>query len=329
MKSKIFKVIKITLLVVVLAIAGLLIYVKTALPNVGPAPDMKIVSTPEMVARGEYLANHVMVCMDCHSTRDWTKFSGPITGEKLGRGGEVFDQRFGFPGSFVSKNITPFHLKDWTDGEIFRTITTGVNKHGKALFPVMPYKYYAQMDDEDIKAVICYLRSLPPVEQENPESKADFPMNFIVNTIPLKANPGKRPDPSDVLAYGRYMTTAAGCRECHTKQEKGKQVGETFAGGFEFNFGNGKKVISANITPHPTGIAGWTKEYFVKRFKSYTDSGYIPPAVDMAKGEFQSVMPWTMYSGMKTGDLEAIYEYLMTVPAKENVVIKFCDAEKS
>ncbi len=249
MKSKIFKILKITLLVVVLVVAGLLTYVKTALPNVGPAPDMKITATPEMIARGEYLANHVMLCVDCHSTRDWTKFSGPLTTPVRGNGGEAFDQRFGFPGSYVAKNITPFNLGKWTDGEIFRTITTGVNKDGKALFPVMPYKYYAQLDEEDIKSVIAYLRTLPSVESHPAESVPDFPLNFIINTIPTKANLQKRPLPSDSLAYGKYMITASGCRECHTKQVKGKVVGQEFAGGFEFNLGNGKMVTSANITP--------------------------------------------------------------------------------
>lgn len=328
MKSKIFKFIKIALIVLVVGVAGLLTYVKTALPNVGPAPEIKMVSSPEVIARGKYLANHVMVCMDCHSTRDWSKFSGPIKGDKLGCGGELFDQKFGFPGSYVSKNITPFNLGKWTDGEIFKTITTGVTKDNKALFPVMPYKYYAQLDEEDIKAVIAYIRTLAPIEQTNPESVPDFPLNFIINTIPDKANLQKRPDPSNVIAYGKYMTTACACRECHTKQEKGQVVGEEFAGGFEFDLSNGKKVVSPNITPHATGIGAWSKEAFVKRFKAYSDSGYVIPTVDMDKGEFQTVMPWTMYTGMTTQDLEAIYEYLKTQKPVENVVVRFADTKK-
>ncbi len=326
MKSKIFKTIKIGLLILLIGVTALLTYVKTAMPNVGPPPDLKVAENPELIARGQYLANHVMVCMDCHSKRDWSKFSGPIIHEKIGRGGEVFDQKFGFPGRYVSKNITPYNLSKWTDGEIFRTITTGVNKDNKALFPVMPYKYYAQLDEEDIKAVIAYLRTLSPVEQTNPESESDFPLNFIINTIPEKANFQKRPESTNTIAYGKYMTTASGCRECHTKQVKGKVVGEEFAGGFEFNFGNGKKVVSPNITPHASGIGNWTKVSFVKRFKTYTDSGYVIPSVNMDKGEFQTVMPWTMYAGMKTEDLEAIYEYLKTLKPVDNVVVRFADA---
>ena len=62
---------------IVLLIALLLTYVKTMLPAVGEAPNMDIEATPDQLQRGQYLANHVMLCIDCHSTRDWTLFSGP------------------------------------------------------------------------------------------------------------------------------------------------------------------------------------------------------------------------------------------------------------
>jgi len=152
---KIKKLLKWLLIVIVLAIVTLVSFVKFALPNVGAAPDMKVEATPERIARGEYLANHVTVCIDCHSSRDWSKFSGPPIEGTYGKGGELFDQKFGFPGSYTSKNITPANISNWTDGELFRVITTGVDKDGKALFPVMPFHYYGQMDEEDIKCIIA------------------------------------------------------------------------------------------------------------------------------------------------------------------------------
>ncbi len=328
MKRKILKIIAIVFGLLIGGIAILLIYVKVALPDVGPAPDMKITATPEMVKRGEYMANHVTVCMDCHGKRDWSRFSGPMKAGFEGSGGEIFDERYGFPGSFNAKNITPFNLADWTDGEIFRAITTGVNKNGKALFPVMPYKYYGQLDENDIKAVIAYIRTLPSIKSDIPESKADFPMNFIMNIIPKKAALTTRPPTSDTLAYGKYMATAAACIECHTKQVNGKITGEKYAGGFEFSLGNGYIVRSMNITPDSTGIGNWTKEQFINRFKMYTDSSYVLPKVDMAKGDLQSVMPWTMFAGMTTEDLGAIYEYLRTIPPVKNKVVRYTVAQK-
>lgn len=96
MKKKIFRILFIVFIVLILGIGGLLTYLKTALPNVGDAPDLTITSTPELLERGSYLANHVTVCMDCHSGRDWSKFSGPLIPGTLGQGGEIFDQKLGF-----------------------------------------------------------------------------------------------------------------------------------------------------------------------------------------------------------------------------------------
>ena len=110
------------LMIVVIFIAGGMSYVKLALPNVGAASEMKIESTPENIARGEYLANHVTVCIDCHSKRDWTKFSGPPIEGTFGMGGEIFDQKYGFPGAYYAANITPEGISRYTDGELFRVI---------------------------------------------------------------------------------------------------------------------------------------------------------------------------------------------------------------
>jgi len=195
-------------------------------PNVGPPEDITIERTPERIERGQYLANHVMVCMDCHSKRDFSLFSGPIVPGTEGGGGEIFDQNLGFPGRFISPNITPAGISDWTDGELYRAITCGVTKNGEALFPVMPYPNYGKLDPEDIKSIIAYIRTIKPVDVQQEKSKADFPMNIIMRTFPTKASPVKRPDPSDHVAYGEYLVTAASCGDCHTKKEKGKITGE-------------------------------------------------------------------------------------------------------
>ena len=99
------KIIAIVLLLLFIIIAIGISYLKFALPNVSKAPIITIELTPERIAHGKYLANHVTVCMDCHSTRDWNKFSGPITDGTLGKGGEYFGPEFDFPGKFYSKNI--------------------------------------------------------------------------------------------------------------------------------------------------------------------------------------------------------------------------------
>lgn len=304
-----------------LLIITVLTYLTFFLPNVGPPPDFQVEITDEKVEHGKYLANHVMLCMDCHAVRDFSLFAGPPKPETLGAGGEIFDQNIGLPGIFISRNLTPAGLGDWTDGEIFRAITSGVSKDGSALFPIMPYNQYSKLDEEDIHAVIAYLRTLEPVENDLPPSKPDFPINFLINTMPVKAEMQPKPSTNNVTEYGRYMITAGACSDCHTKMERGEYVGEPYAGGNEFTMPDGSVVRSANLTPHETGIGNWTKEQFVARFKVYSDSTYVPRRVE--PGQFQTIMPWPMYTDMKQEDLEAIYEYLRTVPAVENRIELF------
>ena len=128
-----------------------------------------------------------------------------------------------------------------------------MSKDGHPFFPVMPYPNYNRMATEDIYSLIAYLRSIPPQENTPPPSKADFPVNIILHTIPEPAAPTERPEPSEGLAYGAYLVNAAGCGECHTRTEKGKKVGAPFAGGFEFHMPTGSVNRSANITPSTNG----------------------------------------------------------------------------
>ena len=151
-------------------------------------------------------------------------------------------------------------------------------------------------------------------------------MNFILNTIPSKGEPVKRPDPADELANGAYLVNAGGCIECHTYAEKG-QIDRTmaFAGGRAFQMPDGSTVTSSNITPdQETGIGNFSKEAFIQRFKMYADSAYTPPPV--AAGDFNTIMPWTMYATMTTEDLGAIYTFLRTVTPIKNKVEKFTPA---
>lgn len=321
--KKLLKILGIVLLLLVAGVGTLISYALLLLPNVGDAPDLTIERTPQRVERGRYLAHAVASCMDCHSTRDWSKYSGPMVPGTVGKGGEVFDRSFGFPGVYYSRNITPFGIGRYTDGELFRVITTGVTKEGRAMFPVMPYTHYGSMDPEDIYSIIAYLRTIPSIENKIPESISDFPMNIIINTIPQKATPGKLPNPADKINYGAYLVNTAGCNECHTREQRGQIIKELeFSGGREFKMPDGSIFRSSNITPDKqTGIGNWTEEQFVQKFKSYADSNYHPPAV--AKGEFNSLMPWTMYGQMTPTDLAAIYAYLMSVPAQQNAVAKY------
>jgi mono/diheme cytochrome c family protein len=322
----VFKWLGILLGVFILLILVGLSYLHFALPNVGEAPDLKVEITPERVERGRYLANAVTVCMDCHSKRDWSQWAGPIIPGTNGGGGEPFDRKMGFPGDFYSKNITPYGLKDWTDGEIYRAITSGVSKDNEPLFPVMPYHYYGQLDQEDIYAIIAYLRTLPSVENDIPKGDPDFPFSLIMRTIPHKPNHTPKPDPSDSIAYGKYLVTAASCVECHSKFDDKQQIipGTEFGGGRQFPMPGGI-LTTPNITPHATGIGFWSRERFIQSFKQYQDSTYQSPKLGMT--DYNTLMPWVMYSNMTESDLASIYLYLQSLAPIDNEITRFVSHE--
>lgn len=310
--------------IIAIILVALFAYYKISFPAVSQAEDIKIEITEQRLERGKYLFNNVALCGDCHTTRDWSKFTAPIKEEYFASGNfDEFTKTNGFPGDFYASNLTPDNMLSWTDGEILRAVTEGVSKDGRALFPVMPYQNFGKMDKEDIYSIIAYMRTLPSISRETPESKATFPMNIIINTIPQKANFTTIPPKSDKVKYGQYVTNAAGCYDCHTQTKKGKALpGMEFAGGFEFHVATGGIVRSANITPDKsTGIGDWSMEYFVDRFKSYSDSVYTPASV--SPNHFNTWMPWTKYADMETEDLEAIYNYLMSLKAVNNNVKVF------
>lgn len=302
-------------------------YVKWVLPTADPAPNLKVKRSADRLENGRYLAYHVTVCLDCHSKRDWALFSGPMASTEIGAGGEVFNQQMGFPGTFYAPNITPAALRTWSDGEIFRAVTSGVSKERRALFPIMASHRFGKMDREDIYDIIAFIRTLKPVYKKIPPSKPDFPVNFIINTMPQKPNFTKKPNPSDSLRYGAYVINAAGCVECHSQTEKGNIItGTEFGGGMEFKQPAGV-IRSANITFDPnTGIGRWTKEKFVNRFRTYADSSYKPARI--TKNEVNTPMPWSMYGGMKPRDLEAIYVYLKHLKPIQHKVIRFSPPEQ-
>jgi hypothetical protein len=320
-KKKVLRSILIVFCAIALFVICIGTYLKCFLPDI-KLKEIKVEVTPQRVERGRYLANCVLVCVDCHSTRDWSKYSGPITPGTEGNGGEVFDQKMGLPGKYIATNITPYTMAGWSDAEIYRAITSGVGKRNNVIFPIMPFEAYGSLDDEDVFSVIAYLRSMKPVKNDVLFSSSDFPLNFIVNTMAKVGHPTKRPSVKDSLEYGKYITKAASCLDCHTPFEKGSSImAKAYAGGREFPSAGGGSVISSNITfDKKTGIGEWDKEAFISTFKGFDLSGNGARKIE--KGVVNTPMPWTMYAQMDTADLVAIYNYLKSLPPIENKILK-------
>jgi mono/diheme cytochrome c family protein len=281
-------------------------------------------SAKAMIARGEYLAWHVSGCIDCHSQRDYNKFSGVIANGTEGMGGEVFNEIYSIPGVVFAKNITPDTVNGigkWTDEEIIRAITQGINKNGDTLFPIMPYPHYNQMSKDDIYSIIAYLRTLKPNSNKVTERKLFVPLSAVYPPLPSKSPEDNiKPDVLDMVKYGGYLVNIAACMDCHTPMEKGQYVkSKSFSGGFHFNLGR-FKVNSANITPDSlTGIGKWSEEMFLYRFKSYRE----PAMYTSNPGKMNSIMPWSLFSKMDDFDIKAIYRYLRTIPPVNNLVEKY------
>ncbi|PYQ29540.1 MAG: cytochrome C [Acidobacteria bacterium] len=324
------KVVGLVVLVIVALAAIGVSYLSLKKPAQRPASADKIEATPERIARGEYLVRHVSLCLDCHSEHTMA-YALPMKPGREGVGGFVWNQQIGFPGVLAAANLTPdtdTGLGKWTDGEIMRAFREGVDRDGKALFPIMPYGHYREMSDDDAMAIVAYLRTLKPLRYEKPAKKLDVPLNFIEKFIPQPlAGPVTSPDRSDPLKYGKYLTQIGACSECHTPQDdKGRPIpGKEFAGGFEMKT-PWFRVVTANITPHPSTFMGRaTKAEFIGRFRAFANftAETAPPA---PKGK-NTLMPWIELSGMTDEDLGAIYDYLKTVKPVDNPVNSFPDAK--
>ncbi len=283
--------------------------------------DSKEDSVKNVLARGEYLAHYVTQCMDCHSIRDTGRFSLPVVpGTEGGGSGFPFGKNEGVPGEVTPPNITPFALKDWTDEELIRAITRGVNKKGDTLFPIMPYHHYSKMTKSDILSIVAYVRSLKPIERTTAARKLEIPISMLGPLPDGNLDNNVMPDASDKVKYGEYLVNAAVCSACHTPMgPQGPDFSKLFAGGFVFDL-RIFKVAVANITPDTaTGIGSWTEKMFVEKFKNNASD----EVVNRHPGRENSIMPWGMYGKMKEDDLKAIYAYLRTVKPINNKVEKY------
>lgn len=277
-----------------------------------------------MIERGKYLANNVCGCIDCHSQRDYNKFSGLIVPGTEGMGGEVFNEIYSIPGVVFARNITPdttHGIGKWTDEEIARAITRGINRKGDTLYTIMPYRHYNQMSKDDIYSIIAYLHTLKPNSNKVTDRLLTIPMNTVypeLKSASLEKN--ENPDTSNLIGYGAYIVNSAACIDCHTPMENGKYVmSKAFSGGFTFNMGS-FKASSGNITPDSTtGIGKWTEEMFLEKFKTCRD----PAKYTGNPGKNNSIMPWSLFSNMADHDIKAIYAYLRTVTPVKNLVEKY------
>jgi mono/diheme cytochrome c family protein len=320
------KLIPVVLLIIVVLSGLAYLYIRYTLPKVPPIPEIVINhQDSSLLKRGEYLAEHVSICVDCHSLRNVNYFSWPFIESQKGAGGPFLSQKLGytFPGESFTPNITPANLGSWSDGEVYRLLTTGIDKDGKTINHAMPFQNFSHLDPTDAKAIIAYIRTLPAIKNSPAGvTKINFFHSLYNRTISREVKPIYLNSLKTAIDSGHYLVTIASCNDCHTPK-KWLEINDTsrlLSGGLEFPLPTGGFVHSANLTPDESGLESWTEATFIKKFKSYQDSGTI---YKVSPNSYNSLMPWSDYDAIKENDLKAIYAYLRSIRPVYNPVVVF------
>jgi mono/diheme cytochrome c family protein len=281
-----------------------------------PLTNVKFEANEKRIERGEYLANGILMCMTCHSPRDTTKPGFPAIESKKGSGVILYDTE---EGRLVAPNITPDKetgAGTWTDDMFARAIREGVGHDGRALSLPMYWGSFRELSDEDLASVIVYLRTIPAVKNKLPKRRLSAEREKRLQGRPRPPLTSvETPDLSNLLTRGRYYIKTADCVGCHSG---GKRLPGLFAGGSKLENYYGwarlwkedtSYVFSTNITPHETGLKGWTPELFINVIRT-GKGGVLAPR-----------MPWVAYKNMTDEDLTAILMALQKLhPVNHKVV---------
>jgi len=278
-----------------------------------PYPAIKASTDTVVINRGRHLVFSTAHCINCHYKGNADSLIAlgqdvPLTG------GFEFDLPVG---KIYSKNITPdveTGIGKYSDGEIARALRYGVHPDGTAVFDFMPFH---NMTDEDLTAIISYLRSQKPVRHAVPDHAPNL-LGYVVKAYMIKPVGPDGDVPKSITrdttaAYGRYLALdVSECNGCHTKRDMtGGYIGEPFAGGNDI-----EGFLTPNLTPDSSSrIFGWTKQNFIERFR-------------MGKLYPKSPMPWNSFKRMTDSELTAIYNYLHTVKPVKTIPVNNNKASK-
>ncbi len=268
-----------------LAVTLVGVYRMNVSPYTYQKPDLQVALTSDKIQRGERLAH---ICIGCHSPDG----SLPLSGSKE-------NMLTGTPfGVMYAPNLTSAGLKTWTDAEIVRALREGVDQNSHPLL-LMPSPAFHNVSDEDAQALVAYLRSQPEVSHDVPKRDLSLAGYLLVGTgmFPSSAQlPITQPvvaPPSGTSQYGKYLTAAFGCHDCH---------GPSLAGGTNPNLPQGP-----NLT---TAVKTWSQADFLQLF----NVGKLPGGQTISES-----MPRQDYRAAFTDqELVDIYNYLYTTQPLPN-----------
>lgn len=317
------------LAIIVVAVVGLYVYVQASWDKKydWPGPTLKTSTDSAVIARGKYLVNGPAHCVSCHISGFDNMVAADEGKEVALQGGLTF--QLGPLGLIRTRNLTPDKktgIGQYTDEQIFRMMRHGIRPNGMASMPIM--MPFWKMADDDMVAVVSYLRSLQPVEHDVPDAEWTF-IGKAVRTFTSTFKPIEHPDApatapamAPTIERGEYLVRYVGnCVGCHTERDQMtyEATGPEFAGGMEFepwpafykylNVDTTLWMRSPNITPDPSGVFARFKtvDDFIARFRQGRLIPYSP-------------MDWGPFSRMSDEDLTAIYLFLYNLkPVQKDV----------
>ncbi len=254
-----------------------------------PIPTIVLSHDPAVIERGRHVADALMPCSN-----------GQCHGADLA-GGQTID--FGPIGRLTGPNITGANVgAAYSDGELARLLRHGVKKDGRSV-RLMPVQEDNWMREDDLVAVISYVRSRPPVEKDNGPLELTAMGKVLDRRDAIAFDVARRVDhqhieiaplPSPSVAYGRFLGRM--CTGCH---------GEHLSGGRPEGWPP-PFPTPPNLTPHETGLKDWTFDDLSRML----DTG-LRKNGEMVK----QPMPRDSFKGWDDTERQAIWAYLRSVPA--------------
>lgn len=268
-------------------------------PALAQAPDQA-----DEIIRGHYQAI-LGDCVACHSE----------PGGKPLAGGAPLETPFG---PLVPPNITPDHdtgIGKWSEADFKAMMRTGIGHDGIRLYPAMPYPAYTKMSDQDVSDLWKYLQTVEPVNNQVVANQLPFPFNIRLSLLGwnlLNFSEGEfKPDMTKPEAWNRgaYLVQGAGhCSTCHTP----KNILGADDDGQYLQGGSLQGWLAPDITGSMhTGLGSWSNEQIVAYLKTGANDKTI------ASGPMREAIE-NSTSKMDDADLEAIAEYLKSLPGKED-----------
>lgn len=244
-------------------------------------------------------------CASCHAT------PGQPDRHRLG-GGLAVASMFG---TFHPPNISPdpeYGIGGWRTIDLANALMSGVAPSGQHYYPALPYVDYAHMSIEDVRDLMAYLHTLPPVKDRPPPHELPFPMTIrrlvgfwkliYLDRSPIRYDPDHDPD----WNRGHYLVEALGhCTECHSSRNiaGGIKSGTQYAGGADQeNVG-----FVPNITP--VGIGHWSREDLQRAL-----TGGITPRGRVLGSTMAEVV--IGFAKLPESDQRAIAAYIKSLPPR-------------